>query len=206
MNIRETIGMLSTGALIALGASHFLGGGNATQPAAQPLAYQSASPSASAAAGADPETVTRARSTDLTSLGGAEAAARLQQIVARSQQSLRRTSSLTPEQEEAITFFERLARQHNQSDRSDDGSVLRFSNMAVDQLTVKYFFRIDAPFWSFKPEELDDVLTQHVAGMLCDSEAVRRLMSDYGFSYEYFYVASDDRLVARKEANAGFCA
>lgn len=203
MTIRETIGMLSTGALIAIGASHFLGGTDTTQQAAAPAAQPLAGPAP--AASAAPETVTRARSADLTSLGGAAAAARLQEIVARSQQSLRRTSSLTPEQEEAIAFFERLARQHNESDRDEKGSLLRFSNMAVDSLTVKYFFRIDAPFWSFKPAELDEVLTQHVAGMLCDSEAVRTLMSEYGFRYEYFYVASDDRLVARKEANAGFC-
>ena len=30
-------------------------------------------------------------------------------------------------------------------------------------------------------------------------------MTDYGFSYEYFYTGSDDRLVKRLAANAGFC-
>lgn len=203
MNITETIGMISTGALIALGAVYLLDRDAAPQPG--PVA-QASTASVAPAVSRTPETVTRASSPDLVSLGGAERAARIQQIVALSQQSLSRTSKLTPEQEEAIAFFERLARQHNQSDRADNTGVLRFSNMAVDRLTVKYFFRLDAPYMALNAPELDGALQRHVAGMLCDSEAVRRLMSDYGFSYEYFYTGSDDRLVKRLEANAGFCA
>ncbi|MBW4984010.1 hypothetical protein KZZ07_15815 [Mameliella sp. CS4] len=207
MNITETIGMISTGALIALGAVYLLDGGDSPQPGPQPAAVYQPSAPATPARTPDPapETVTRTKSADLVGLGGADRAERLQRIVALSQQSLSRTVSLTPEQEEAIAFFERLARQHNQSDRTGNDGVLRFSNMAVDSLTVKYFFRLDAPYMALTAPELDEALQQHVSGMLCGSEAVRKLMTDYGFSYEYFYTGSDDRLVKRLAANAGFC-
>ncbi|MEH6646274.1 hypothetical protein [Sulfitobacter sp.] len=137
MEIKDMVGMMSTGALLAIGVMYLgdkIGGSNdQSEPAAvaviadqQPIDQGT-------------EIVSR---TDISHLGQSTAQ-QLQRIVAISAQGLRQTPDLTPEQQEIVTFFERAARDMNQTaDRSDESSYVQFSNMAVQGLKVRYFYRV----------------------------------------------------------------
>lgn len=188
MKIFEAIGMISTGALVALGGVYLFGGFT-----------QNASTDAPAT-----DMVTRA-DTDLSSVGGANAAQRISQIVALSQEPLRRTEELSPMQREAIAFFERIARKQNAQRGAETGDGLRFNNMAVDQLNVRYFYTVDAPYRAMNRGALLAEQERLVVANLCESEAIRTLMTEYGFKYDYSYVSSDGRLAGRVMADAGSC-
>lgn len=195
MKITEAIGMISTGALLTIGAMQLFGGqerASQTQVAAAPVAAPTT------------DQVSRTEA-DLTSTAQPSTADRINQIVALSQQPLTRDQELTPMQREAVAFFERIARQQNQSPRENVGEGLRFSNMAVDQLSVRYFYTVDAPYWQLDRAALLGAQEERVIATLCQSEAIRTLMDDYGFRYDYNYVTADGRFAGRVSANRGSC-
>jgi hypothetical protein len=201
MKITEAIGMISTGALLTIGAMQLFGGQERASQA-QLAEVPVAAPTAPATVTADQVSRTEA---DLTSTAQPSTADRINQIVALSQQPLTRDQELTPMQREAVAFFERIARQQNQSPRENVGEGLRFSNMAVDQLNVRYFYTVDAPYWQLDRAALLGAQEELVIANLCQSEAIRTLMDDYGFRYDYNYVTVDGRFAGRVSANRGSC-
>lgn len=200
MEIKDMVGMMSTGALIAIGVMYL--GGQLGGPDEVPVAMVQQEPRVDDAVDAQSETVTR---TDINLLGQSTAQ-QLQRIVALSADGLSQTPELTPEQQEIVTFFERAAREMNQTtDRSDESAFVQFSNMAVQGLRVRYFYRVGQTFDAVNRNAL---LTEQQAVMkqtLCGNDAVRTLLTDYGFEYTYTYVSADSRYVGALEADKAAC-
>ena len=185
MSIRDSIGMMSTGALVMLGFMYVFGDRN---PAPQP-------------ATAAPAEVTRAQSTTTE----VAPVTQIEAIVALSQQGIENTEALTDEQLRVIAFFEDTARQLNENQQGRDRSGIYFSNMAVSDLNVQYFYRVPGKF-----DDVDrvDVLTRQAAMVkdtLCQGEAIQTLMNEYGFAYTYTYTSADFRKVGEVTADASTC-
>lgn len=209
MNMMETVGMMSTGALLALGAMQIfdlnIGGGGSTAPVqAQISAPAAAEPASQAAAPQPAPQVTRAAS-DLSGVGPVSTADQLASIVQQSIEPLERSDDLTPEQLEVIAFFERSARQLNEANERTAGSLLRFSNMSIDQLNVKYFYQFGQNYGDLRAAELIAEQNRLVRDNVCNTASILTLMTDFDFTYTYTYTSDDHRLVGVVEADASTC-
>ncbi len=196
MNITETVGMMSTGALLTLGVGYFAGVFD--QPQGQ---LNTAAAPAVAAATATPE-VTRA-TTDLNEVSSVN---QIEAIVALSENGLNQDKELTDEQREVIAFFEDTARAMNEADRDRDSGAVQFSNMAVSDLKVRYFYTVPVRYNALNVDEIMTAQAALVNQTLCGGDAIRTLMEDYGFEYVYTYVSSDYRMIGAVQANAETCA
>ena len=194
MNVIEVIGMISTGALLTIGGMQLVKWMDDNPP-----------PAAVTAAAQTPEPVTRAASRP-TEIAAGNTVETLNRLVALSQTPLDRSQDLSPMQLEAIAFFERIARQQNESKRSDVGSGIRFANMAVQKLNVRYYSTVDRPYSALDRDALLDKQRELVRRNLCGSEAIVTLMKDYGFRYDYMYVSADGRFVGEVVGDAEMCA
>ncbi len=193
MNITESIGMMSTGALITLGVAYFLGAFDEPNQTAQvaPAQVQTA---------ATPQ-VTRTTN-DLTTVSPVN---QIEAIVALSEQGLTQDQELTDEQREVIAFFEDTARAMNEADRDRDGDAVRFSNMAVSNLMVRYYYTVPGVYDALNVESIMSSQANLVTATLCQGDAIKTLMEDYGFEYVYNYISSDQRLIGSVQANASTC-
>ncbi len=193
MNITESIGMMSTGALITLGVAYFLGAFDEPNQTAQvaPAPVQTA---------ATPQ-VTRTTN-DLTTVSPVN---QIEAIVALSEQGLTQDQELTDEQREVIAFFEDTARAMNEADRDRDGDAVRFSNMAVSNLMVRYYYTVPGTYDALNVESIMSSQANLVTATLCQGDAIKTLMEDYGFEYVYNYISSDQRLIGSVQANASTC-
>lgn len=188
--------MMSTGALIALGAVYIF------SPEALPTrgVNQSADPELAPAPNVQPA-VARASNDlgDISPIGQIEA------IVAMSEAGLQREQEMTPEQLEVIAFFENTAREMNQTGREKSSDQVQFNNMAVDQLRVLYYYTVPARYDQLDHEAIMSAQADLVTDTLCQGEAIRTLMTDYGFKYSYTYVSSDLRKIGTVQADASSC-
>ncbi len=193
MNITESIGMMSTGALITLGVAYFLGAFDEPNQTVQvaPAPVQTA---------ATPQ-VTRTTN-DLTTVSPVN---QIEAIVALSEQGLTQDQELTDEQREVIAFFEDTARAMNEADRDRDGDAVRFSNMAVSNLMVRYYYTVPGAYDALNVESIMSSQANLVTATLCQGDAIKTLMKDYGFEYVYNYISSDQRLIGSVQANASTC-
>ncbi|MGH1453037.1 MAG: hypothetical protein ACRBBV_07695 [Paracoccaceae bacterium] len=198
MKISETVGMISTGALLAIGVTYILDRGDAADA---PVVVANAAPVVAA-----PETdvVTRA-DTDLISISGNTAAEKLNQIVALSQVPLVREQKLTPMQREVIAFFEDVAMKQNTQHKSGVGQGMYFNNMAVNKLSVQYYYTFNEPFAALDRPQLITGQERVVKANLCGSEAITTLMRDYGFRYTYNYQSADGRFAGQVKADINTC-
>jgi len=205
MKIMEVVGMMSTGALLTIGGLYLLAperlmpSGNAPAPAAVAAAPAEAEPAAA---------VTRGQ-TDLATASPAavtSTAEQLRSIVAVSMEPLERTSSLSDEQLEVIAFFERSAREYNQAYDPNLGAALRFSNMAIDRLNVRYYYIVGADYDEMDRTAVIEEQRASVVDNICSSPAIRTLMTDYDFRYTYTYLSADHRQVGQITTNALTCA
>jgi hypothetical protein len=201
MEIKDMVGMMSTGALLAMGVMYLGGkiGGSNDQPQPQTVAVVADQQQIEQ----EPEIVSR---TEISNLGQSTAQ-QLQRIVALSAQGLSQAPDLTPEQQEIVTFFERAARDMNQTaDRSDESSYVQFSNMAVQGLKVRYFYRVGQTYEAVDKVSLFADQQAVMQNALCGNEAVRTLLSEYGFEYTYTYISTDSRHVGALQADKSVCA
>lgn len=208
MEIKDMVGMMSTGALVALGIVFVmdkLDGGDTAEVAAVRMQQQEPAPFVQpVVAQAEPteEEVTRTN----VNLLGQSTAQRLERIVAVSSEGLSQTANLTPEQEEIIKFFERAARDMNQTTHNEnDTAFVQFSNMAVQGLNVRYFYRVGQLFGAINKPELFAEQQAVMRNTLCNNDAIRTLLSDYGFEYKYTYISKDSRQLGSLEADADIC-
>lgn len=208
MEVKDMVGMMSTGALLALGVVFVLDKLNGPDPVApQVVSFQApvqqqapvAQPAQQAAVA---ETVTSAD----VNLLGQSTAAQIGRIVALSQQGLNQTNELTAEQKEIVKFFECTARQMNQQDKMAANGHIQFSNMAVRGLNVRYFYRVPQDYAEVNSTALLNSQQVQVRRTLCDNTAIRTLLSDYGFAYTYTYVSGDSRQLGQISADARICA
>ena len=213
MKVMEVVGMMSTGALLTLGGLYLLAPERLgmlaapTDAAPQTASVQTVAPEA-AATPAPAETVEVTRgTTDLsaTATGVASTADQLRNIVAVSMEPIERTNQLTDEQLEVIAFFERSAREYNQAYDPNLGAALRFSNMAIDRLNVRYFYVIGADYAEMDRDEVIAEQRASVIENICGSSAIRTLMEDYDFRYTYTYLSADNRQVGEIIGNALSC-
>ncbi|MEY1555531.1 hypothetical protein AB3Y40_07835 [Yoonia sp. R2331] len=198
MNITETVGMMSTGALLTIGVGYFMGAFD--QPAAQQQIAQQ-QPAAVVQTAPAPQ-VTRA-TTDLTEVSPVN---QIEAIVALSEQGLSQDQELSDEQREVIAFFEDTARAMNEADRDRTSDTVQFSNMAVSDLKVRYFYTVPARYDALNVDEIMTAQAQLVNETLCQGDAIQTLMQDYGFEYVYTYISSDHRMIGAVQANAATCA
>lgn len=199
MNFTETVGMMSTGALIAIGGMYFFGGNDT--PPAQPVAALQA-PAAVTTQEEAPAQVTRA-STDLTAIDPIQ---QIERVVALSAGGIEMTAELTDEQRQAISFFEDTAREMNEQSRARSGTDMYFSNMAVADLNVRYFYIVPADYNTIDRTEILVTQADMVKRTLCGGEAIMTLMRDYGFEYTYTYLSADHRKIGEVRASAATCA
>ncbi len=197
MNITESIGMMSTGALLTLGVAYFMGAFE--QPAYSPQV--AAAPATTQSAAAPAPQVTRA-TTDLTAVSAVD---QIQAIVALSEQGLNQDQELSDEQREVIAFFEDTAREMNEADRDRNSDTVQFSNMAVSDLKVRYFYTVPARYDALNVDEIMSAQASLVTETLCQGDAIQTLMQDYGFEYVYTYISSDQRMIGAVHANAATC-
>ena len=195
MNITETIGMMSTGALLTIGAFYVFGPTPTTQIVTVPV--EVAAPVAEPA----PD-VTRAR----VNLGEVSPVDQIETIVAMSQNSLGLDVELTDEQREVIAFFEDTARKMNERSHDRSEAEMYFSNMAVSDLQVRYFYKVPGRYEAINPDAVMAGQAQLVKATLCNGAAIQTLMSDYGFVYSYTYLSGDNRKIGEITANAESCA
>lgn len=201
MEIKETVGMMSTGALVALGIV-FVMDKLDTKNEMQTAAAQIEQPAPVTPTAPVAEDVTRTN----INLLGQSTAQRLEQIVAFSSEGLSQTETLTPEQKEIISFFERAARDMNQTPQdSEKKAFVQFSNMAVQGLRVRYFYRVGQRFGAVNKKALFSEQKDVMRNTLCNNDAIRTLLSDYGFEYSYTYISSDSRQLGSLEADADIC-
>ena len=104
-----------------------------------------------------------------------------------------------------IAFFERSAREYNQAYDPNLGAALRFSNMAIDKLNVRYFYVIGADYAEMDREAVLAEQRASVIENICGSSAIRTLMEDYDFRYTYTYLSADHRQVGEIIGNALSC-
>ena len=189
MKIMETVGMMSTGGIVALGVAWFAGAfGSDTVPT---------EPEAPA--------VTRAATSDMTGVGPVTQDALLSGIAALGADTLSQSDELTPMQEAVIDFFVQTARQMNSTLDSGTG-VIQFSNLTVQRLNVTYYFRVAHRFDELNPGILLQNLTPIVHSNLCNDASVRQIMAEHGFVYSYRYVSSDGRYLGQIQGTARDCA
>jgi len=225
MNLTEAIGMMSTGALLAIGG-YFAYGQLVADPEGAPVqtVWQGAAPDAQSgpqsALRPDVNAVTadvpqgsrigapsdEQVSRNASDIAGFSTADRLQALASLSlEPASQPENQLTPEQQEAIHLFERAARDFNQSSSTDRSKAVRFANMAISGLHVKYFYTIAYPF-----EEIDVAQTMaqqegFVLATICDAGAIRMLMQDFGFDYSYTFISKDSRMVGKVAGDIRSC-
>lgn len=219
MEVKDMVGMMSTGALLALGIVFVLDKLNGDdpvepqmatlqaqvqqQPLIAPIAQQpQAMPVVQQVPQAAP--VEEVTSADVNLLGQ-QTAAQISRIVAVSAQGLNAADVLTEEQKEIIKFFERTARQMNQQDKMAANGHIQFSNMAVRGLNVRYFYRVPQEYSEVNSALLLSREQAKLRGTLCENDAIRTLLSEYGFNYAYTYVSSDSRQLGKISADARVC-
>lgn len=187
MGIRDAIGMMSTGALATLGIIYFVA----------PEALPQRGTTSNDATG----TVSR-NSTDLNAISPI---GQIEAIVAMSEAGLKRETEMTPEQLEAIAFFENTAREMNQTSREKSADQVQFNNMAVADLQVLYYYTVPARYDALNRDAIMAAQEKLVTATLCNGAAIRTLMQDYGFEYTYTYVSADLRKIGEVTANAQTC-
>lgn len=211
MEVKDMVGMMSTGALLALGIVFVVDKLSGSDPVAPQMAFVQA-PAAQQPQNeperqiVEPATGSQTVTSADINLLGQTTAEQIGRIVAISQRGLGRTEELTPEQEEIVTFFERTARQMNQQDKTASNGHIQFSNMAVRGLNVRYFYRVPQDYGDVKTAALLNSQQGIVRRTLCDNTAIRTLLSDYGFAYTYTYVSDDSRQIGQISADASVCA
>lgn len=209
MGLRDTIGMMSTGALITLGVIYVFapqalpsrGIAPAPVPLESPDALAVTSQPLDVAPQSQPPAVTRTTNDldQISPIGQIDA------IVSMSQAGLQRQQDLSPEQLEVIAFFESTARQMNQTNREKSADQVQFNNMAIDRLRVLYYYTVPARYDELDQNAVMMAQADLVTDTLCNGESIRTLMEDYGFSYTYTYVSSDLRKIGSVQADASIC-
>lgn len=221
MEVKDMVGMMSTGAIIALGIVFVLDKLNSAdpvetqiatlqapvqqQPIIAPIVQQpQATPVVQQVTQTAPieEQVTSAD----VNLLGQNTAAQISRIVSASAQGLNTDDAMTDEQKEIVKFFERTARQMNQQDKMAANGHIQFSNMAVRGLQVRYFYRVPQDYGDVNSAALLSREQAKLRRTLCENDAIRTLLSEYGFAYTYTYVSSDSRQLGRISADARVCA
>lgn len=219
MSVMEKVGMVASGAILMLGAVHFLGFGPgqsvlpaagsgagedvselapvsppvASPAVAQPVEVASAPAEPAAVAEPTPEQVTRV-ATDLSGVGPVSA-----------EDGAAAEAPLSPLQLQVISYFERSARDLNQSNTAQVGALLQFSNMSIDRLNVQYFYRFGRDYAALDRNALMAIQEALVRDNVCNTPSILTLMEEYGFRYSYTYTSYDHRLVGVIEADASTC-
>lgn len=196
MNITETVGMMSTGALLTLGVAYFMGAFDAP-----PQVSYVQQPAAAAVQPAATAQVTRA-SVDLSDVSPVD---QIESIVALSEDGLSQDQELSDEQREVIAFFEDTAREMNEADRDRTNDSVQFSNMAVSNLEVRYFYTVPARFDALDVDTIMASQSDLVMQTLCQGDAIKTLMEEYGFKYTYNYISADFRMIGAVQADASTC-
>ena len=106
----------------------------------------------------------------------------LQSVVANSQTELSRTDDLSPEQLEVVAFFERSARQLNESVKSERGQLLHFDNRTIDKLNVRYYYTYNSRYDQIDREAALAEQARLVYDNICTDTAIRTLMDEYGLN------------------------
>ena len=192
MTITETIGMMSTGALLAI-LGIYVYGPDPVAPAPQIVV----APAAMDGAG-----VTRGD----VDLGAVRPVEQIETIVALSQAGIGMDADLTEEQREVIAFFEDTARKMNEDTQERSETEMYFSNMAVSDLTVRYFYKLPGRYETLNAGSIMASQAQLVKATLCNGAAIQTLMTDYGFVYSYTYLSGDNRKIGEVTADAATCA
>ena len=129
----------------------------------------------------------------------------LQSVVANSQTELSRTDYLSPEQLEVVAFFERSARQLNESVKSERGQLLHFDNMTIDKLNVRYYYTYNSRYDQIDREAALAEQARLVYDNICTDTAIRTVMDEYGLNYTYRYISSDFRHVGEVNGSIESC-
>ncbi|SMY07557.1 hypothetical protein [Flavimaricola marinus] len=213
MNVIETVGMMSTGALVMLGGVYLLDmvrgpetlPGTAAQvapvaaPAAQPVAAQAAASQAQPVAPA--VEVTRAQS----DMSGAATIGQLESFVALSMRPVTTDIPLTPEQEEIIAYFKRTARDLNSVSDGYAGEYVAFNDMAINRLEIRHFYTVRQNISDIPVAELLESQTALVQANMCDEPMMRTLIDEHGFRFTYSYLSADNRFLGNVHGNTEAC-
>lgn len=193
MKILQAAGLVAAGIAFGLGSAFLMGGDSEApvQEAAAPMVEAEPAQADVTRQAADPLTL--------------NTISRLNEVVSRSQEPLARTEDLTEEQLEVIAFFERTAREMNESGESRGGQALRFNNMTIDKLNVRYYYTIGNRFDQLSPTAVMAEQDTLVHQQICSDASIQTLMRDYGFKYTYRYASQDYRFVGEIAGDLAKC-
>lgn len=221
MNLVETVGMMSTGALVMLGGVYLVDHlqGPDTPPAtvqivtAQPPTTQAAGLAAPQPAGiaqapavaAQQPTaaieVTRTRS-DLT---GSASIGQLESFVSLSLQPRASDAPLTAEQEEIIAFFRRTARDLNSVSEGYSGEYVAFNDMSINRLEIRHFYTVRQSLGEVPVDVLLASQADLVQANICEEPMMRTLMDEHGFRFTYSYISQDNRFIGNVRGDTQSC-
>jgi hypothetical protein len=197
MKVVEAAGMLVVGAAAAVAAIWYVTGPEQEQqtgvinPAFAPITDTDET---------EPQ-VTRAVA-NAVPLGAAD---RIHAIIAQSEDTIDSVQTLTPEQEEVVAFFEKIARDRNAEGTATPDARISFDNITIDRLTVRYYYTT-----SDRYEDLDrDALLAEQAVLvhdnICHQESMRRLISEFGVDYNYRFISKDFRFIGEVHGDLENC-
>ncbi|MCF6443435.1 hypothetical protein [Nereida sp. MMG025] len=195
MNTLQAAGLVGAGVAFGLGSAFLMGGGETQAP------QQQAEMATQAAETQDAAEVTRQAADPLT----LNTISKLNAVVSKAQTPLTRTEDLTDEQLEVIAFFERTAREMNESGQARGGQALRFNNMTIDRLNVRYYYTVGQTFDRISPAAVMAEQDALVHEQICNDASIQTLMRDYGFEYTYRYASQDFRFVGEVKGDLAKC-
>lgn len=197
----EVVGMISIGAVAAGGMMWLV-----TQPSEEATApavgFGATEQTAAFAPAAAPQAVevTRAAGTAVQ-LGAAD---KIHAIIAQTEDSIQSQDPLTPEQQEVVAFFEKVARDRNAAGGTT-GQAVNFDNLTIDRLNVKYYYSTAARYNDLDVPALLDEQKQLVQANICNQESIRTLITEYELEYTYRFISNDFRFIGEVAGDVSAC-
>ncbi|MEJ6398839.1 hypothetical protein [Yoonia sp. 208BN28-4] len=197
----EAVGMISVGAVAAGGMMWFvtLPPEEATvtpaafAPTQQPAVFTADQP-------APAIEVTRAAGTAVQ-LGAAD---RIHAIIQQTDDSIDSQEPLTPEQQEVVAFFEKIARDRNAQGGTQDATI-NFDNLTIERLNVKYYYSTAADYRDVDVPGLMAEQRQLVQSNICNQTSIRTLIAEYDLEYTYRFLSNDFRYIGEVVGDVAAC-
>ena len=197
MKFIEAAAMLSVGAFSAGAAIWYV-----TGPDAEPTeAELNGVFSSTVAVQHEEPQVTRAIVNPLP-LGAAD---RIHAIISQTEDTIDSVQPLTPEQEEVVAFFEKIARDRNAEGTTTPDALVSFDNLTIDGLTVRYYYTTADRYDDLDRATLLSEQAALVQSNICNQASIRQLISEYGVGYNYRFISKDFRFIGEVTGDLEIC-
>ncbi|MBT0956612.1 hypothetical protein IV417_04380 [Alphaproteobacteria bacterium KMM 3653] len=114
------------------------------------------------------------------------------------------TPEYTPIQRKLVEAIKRNAEASQGAEASSVADGITLDYMAVEGLTVNYFYTIDRPFAVINHVSIREEKTAQIQASLCANPGVKTIYQ-HGLRYAYHFFSSDDKMVIRIDGDVDAC-